>query len=264
MDFTDFWKRLRWADDDADRLSAHAKRYLGSDPYDFEVALDRDSGTVVATRTADADAEAEVLDECARLFGTYLDHTRAALNYLAYQIALTDDDADPSLNPLAVEFPIFNDSDLYRKANRVKKLSERNRLLFESLQPYQGGFDGLWILHELAQAHRHQILHVLGMAAINLDGSISVDGGSLTRFEVLDVGMLEGEASLIEFGFVRHESYVEIGTEVTFTIGIDHPLCVGRDAGTITNEITSSVARAIAGLVGAAGIPRRPIEGVSA
>jgi hypothetical protein len=51
-----------------------------------------------------------------RRVGDTIDYLRAALNYAAYQIALTDCPGKAS----SVEFPIFNDPATFQAKNRVK------------------------------------------------------------------------------------------------------------------------------------------------
>jgi hypothetical protein len=168
----------------------------------------------------------------------------AAINYLAYQIALEDSITRPGVHPEAVTFPIFNDRGLYREKNRVKQLSDEPRKRFEEVQPYNGGFDGLWILHELSRVHRHRLLHTIGMDALRREHAITIEGGSLTHFEVLDGGLLKDETPILRFVFSRDRPYVEVQADLVFTVGIDHELCRGRDAGSVMNEITRSTAKA--------------------
>jgi hypothetical protein len=254
-DLADFWKRMEWSDDDAERLHAEGLRFFETDPYDFRVDLDGDGGQVVVERRAEPAAEAEILKRVERLLGTYLDHVRAALNCLTYQIALSDVRESPELVADVVEFPIFNDPKTFRKYNRVKKLSHENRRRFESVQPYDANFNGLWILHELARVHRHRLLHTLGMGTVHENTGLTIDGGTLTEFEVLHDGVLEDETPILSFAFARERPYVEVNAKVAFTICIDHPLCRGRDGSDVINEITRDAAHATAELVGKAGMP---------
>lgn len=109
----------------------------------------------------DPKAEALALTELARLLGSFLDHARAALNYTAYQVALLAVREDPSLleppnedgkpfRPESVEFPIYKWEKLYRTDNRLKKLPPKYTDPIKAVQPFHGGHEALWILHELA------------------------------------------------------------------------------------------------------------------
>jgi hypothetical protein len=115
---------------------------------------------------ADAKAEVGALTALARLLGSFLDHARAALNYTAYQVALLAVRDDPSLlespkeggkpfRPDAAEFPIYKWEKLYRTDNRLKRLRSRYTDPIRAVQPYHGGHQALWILHELAAQYRH-------------------------------------------------------------------------------------------------------------
>ncbi len=152
------WKRLDWADEDGRVLEAEVMGFVKAQPYSVRVDLQGDQGTATLCRVIDPASEAEVLDRYSRLIGSYLDYTRAALNYLTYQVALLDAPANPLLDPDKTEFPIFKNRALYAKRNRVKHLSDKHRVAIESVQPYDGTLPGLWVLHEWSRVYRHRLL----------------------------------------------------------------------------------------------------------
>ncbi len=117
-------------------------------------------------RFLDPLTESRWSDRLTRIFGSFLDNLRGALNYLAYQAACRALILDPTLTdlrPEAVEFPIFRNPADYGKTNRIKKLPDTFRRVFEDVQPSESGYEDLWILHELAREYRHRIVHAVAV-----------------------------------------------------------------------------------------------------
>ena len=121
----DAGQRLDWADRDGAEFSALSKWFNETRAYSLLVHRDGDSWEAYWHRHIPAQVEAEKFTELAQRLGSFLDHSRAALNYATYQLALFALDRDPTLtghlNPETVEFPIFDQPETFRQKNKVKK-----------------------------------------------------------------------------------------------------------------------------------------------
>jgi hypothetical protein len=153
----DVRRRLWWANKDGEALDVAARAFIRGDPYLIGSRRPNDGGDWEAffERLIDPDDEIGALDGLARLFGCFLDGHRAALNYLACAVAQLAIDEDPSLadpmldwnqqlHPSAVEFPIFNKQAKYESSNKIRKLPEEFRTMFEGFQPFKADRQGLF------------------------------------------------------------------------------------------------------------------------
>lgn len=100
-------------------------------------------------------------------FGEYLYNLRAALDHLAYTLAVFDSKQDPPPREDAIQFPIYDTKDGFqRNEYRIEALSEKHREWIESVQPYMGENGPVhYLLHwlnDLARKDRHRQLHVMG------------------------------------------------------------------------------------------------------
>ncbi len=205
--------------------------------------MDGGKGAAVFCRFIDPTTEAEVFDRFCRLLSSYLDGVQAALNYMTYQVALLDAPSCPTLRPDTVEFPIFREASLFQKKNRVKKLSDEHRGLFESVQPYDGQREGLWLLHELARINRHRMLHPARVHAVGTKSSLFTDTTAiLLNMASIYNGPLEDGQEVLRFTAVAPNGMEpKVRPGVALTVGVDHPLCRGRPCQEILNEIKTDV-----------------------
>lgn len=241
--FSDANKRLEWANAEGDALNAEIKAYIRLEPYAVWRESNGDEGTAILHRFIDPADEAEILDGFARRIGTFLDHCRAALNYMTYQIALIDAESNKAINLGSVEFPIFCDPERFKKENRVKKLTYKHRQAIESVQPYDGRYPGLWILHELAREYRHRILHATYLYPVESEHSLTVTGnGEIVDFEILHSGpVVEDQTPVLRWKIVGGDVNSDVYPNVTVTVGIDHSLCSGRECVGVLNEIVADI-----------------------
>lgn len=248
----DFNRRLRWADDDGQALHSEITGFVEANPYTVRIDLDGGEGTATLCRLIDPAAEAEILDRCSRRIGSYLDNGRAALNYLAYALALIDAPSNPQLRPETVEFPIFDNPDIFRKHNRIKQLSAEHRDAIEAVQPYDGQRPGLWLLHELSRVYRHRLVHATKLGTLDEQHSVVVANGTLESTEVLYSGLVEDETPVLRFRIVAQEDDSHVHVNVAVSVCIDDALCRGREAMKVINEIgrdVSGVTSVLSGLV---------------
>jgi hypothetical protein len=245
-------QRLRWANGDGEAFSALSKWFKETDAYAVRVQRDGHRYEASWYRDIEPDVEAEKFIELARLLGSFLDHSRAALNYGTYQLALyairLNPDLEGVLIPESVEFPIFSDPSLFKRQNRIKKLPEHYRDAIEAIQPYNGRYPGLWVLHELAREYRHRVVHPTGL--IPAEGAYHVlVNGRLTRPDDLEIIPHER----LKHGDVVMRFSVEVAgnpnpgvhPQVATAVGIDHPLTRGLIGTSVLNGIGADAESAL-------------------
>jgi hypothetical protein len=244
---TDCDTRLRWANADRQALTDEIRAFVETDPYRIRIEMDGGEGAAVFCRLIDPAAEAEAFDRFSRLLSSYLDNVQAALNYMTYQVALLDAPTCPALKPYRVEFPIFREPSLFQKKNRVEKLSDEHRRLFESVQPYDGQREGLWLLHELARINRHRMLHPARVHPVGTKSSLFTDTTAiLLDMETIYNGPLEDGREVVRFTAVAPNGMEpKVRPGVALTVGVDHPLCRGRNCQAILNEINADAEAAM-------------------
>ena len=244
---TDCYTRLRWANADAQALTHEIRTFMETHPYGIRIEMKGRKGAAVFRRLIDPTSEAETFDRFSRLFSSYLDGAQAALHYMTYQVALLDAPTFPTLKPETVEFPIFREPDLFRQQNRVKKLSDEHRVLFESVQPYDGQREGLWLLYELARVNRHRLIHPARVSTFDAGHSLFTDTTTeLLDMEVIYSGPLEDGQEIIRFMAVAPKGMEpKVRSGVAVMVGVDHALCRGRGCVGILNEIKVEVEAAL-------------------
>jgi hypothetical protein len=247
IELGDAWQRVEWAQSDMRGMSEGITSFRHSNPYLVSTHREGegDRWEVTFLRVAEEQVEEEAFRCQARLIGSFLDHMRAALNYLMYQVALAALTQEPALAgqliPESVEFPLFTDRRAYDQKNRIKKLPEELRRRIESVQPYHGGNYGLRLLHELAREYRHRVIHpVACMATGAVLGFAWPFPGDVTDLEIMYTGgALNHGDNICTFSGPSVDRNVYPNLEIA--IGIDHPLCHGLTQVEVVNTINRSV-----------------------
>lgn len=253
-DLRDCWIRFDWAQDDCETLNALLHQLPETDTYSTWVRPQGDRWHARFRCLVDPLTEAQRLNPIARSLGSVFDNARSSLNYLAYQIALLALKEDPSLDihPDAVEFPIFNDPEMFRRHNRVKKLSDGLRLRIEAVQPYHGTFPGLWILHELGREYRHRVIHPVAVFPIGDHHGIFRESvnAAISDLEIAyEGGVLQDGDELFSFAVSADDFQPNIAPPIQITVGIDHPLCRGKTLIGVLQTIMDDVVGVLNGWV---------------
>ncbi len=242
--------RVRWANDDGQAFSDLSEWFKDTGAYAVHVQHQGDRWEATWHRFIEPSVEAEKFTQLARRLGSYLDNIRAALNYATYQLALRALRDDPSLagdlNPESVEYPIFANPDDFRQKNRIKKLPEAYRDAIEAIQPYDGQYPGLWILHELAREFRHRVVHPTGILPAPDAFHVLVDGKrhSPTDLEVIPHDRLEHGDVVMRFTLDVDPS-ADVYPQVAVAVGIDHVLCRELIGTGVLNQIRESAEPAL-------------------
>jgi hypothetical protein len=248
IDLWDCALRINWTQEDGLALNELIRAYQSEDPYNTWLHQEGNRWSWRFLRLTSEEREAMFLNQAARYLGSILDHYRATLNYLAYQIALLsireDTGLQGQLHAEAVEFPIFNDRQAFRQKNRVKRLPEHFLSRLEAVQPYNGGHHGLWVLHELAREYRHRIIHPMALIAAGTGLGGIFEGAFPPAATDIEItyrgGHLEQGGNLCSFTTNQEFNPASYPRPV-IAIGIDHPLCHGRSCMNILNSISADV-----------------------
>ena len=119
------------------------------------------------------------------LIGEALYHLRSALDHLAYILT-----GDPPPDETGSEFPIFWSRSAFRERGipKLEGACDHAKAIIEDVQPYHRGDEHrakrhpLWFLHELNNADKHRLVHLVGASV-----------GSITWYGDLPSGMLDDE-----------------------------------------------------------------------
>jgi hypothetical protein len=241
--FADAGQRVDWAHKDGEAFGELSKWFNEAGAYAVHVQRDGNRWQATWHRFIEADVEAEKFKELARLLGSFLDHQRAALNYATYQLALHALRVDPSLKgkliPEKVEFPSFQDREVFGEQNKVKKLPEKYRRAIESVQPYDGRYPGLWMLHELAREYRHRVLHPTAIIPADDVPQFLVDGDPVdppVDLEVIPHERLVHGDEVMRFSLDVPPD-AKVHPQLAIKVGIDHPLTRSLIGTSVLNRI---------------------------
>lgn len=257
----DAWQRVDWANRDGETFRDVCATLVDSAAFEISARFTGDRWEAVFDPCIDSTVQAERVSELARLLGSFLDHARAALNYTAFELALQairehpalNDPAVPReqwLNPNPVEFPIFMSRSLYRRKNHIKRFPVEYADPIEAVQPYNGGHDGLWMLHSLGGEFRHHVIHPTIIWPVHPGYRVLVNG---IPFPASDVEIIRRERLhpgdvILRFTLANVGPDASVDPQVVLAVGIDHPACEGLEAASIVNRIVTEVGDVIGSL----------------
>ena len=114
--------------------------------------------------------------EISAIAGDFFANVRSALDYIVWQLVLTNSPNQPGPNN---QFPIANspkDFSEQLERKRLRGISEEAVKTIEALQPYQDRKNPLGILNKLVNIDKHRTLNVVSVVADNTE-MISQSGG---------------------------------------------------------------------------------------
>jgi hypothetical protein len=160
---------------------------------------------------------------------------------------------DKRLKSIPSNFPIYDSQTLYRRDNRLKKLPSKYVDPIKAVQPYNGGHDPLWRLHTLAGEFRHRIVHPAMVWPVTGQHRVFVGGQQMSPSDVQSIPRNRVEAGdvILRFQLPDVPPRTPVDPRVTLSIGIDHPLCEGREAVGLINEIIAEVTSVMGDIEGA-------------
>ncbi|MEX0801312.1 MAG: hypothetical protein WD379_08855 [Dehalococcoidia bacterium] len=179
---------------------------------------------------------------CSGLIGETLYHQRAALDYMACDLARYNEQVVDD----HVEFPIFLERDKFRNPvtgnltgaveKRIRLLRPDHQAVIEDEQPFQGRHgrpedDPLWLLYRLSNFDRHQFIHLTSVIT-NASFHNFTPSEAAARFEQVSVtyGTFESQAEVARFRILPGpELDVYAQSDVRFDVAFyDKGLGAGR------------------------------------
>jgi hypothetical protein len=103
------------------------------------------------------------------------------------------------------------------------------------MQPYHGGHDALWALHELSRALRHRLLHPVAAVVAGHHHRIEAEGAEVERswpplfgpFKDVDI------VAWFEVRLTRPTANVELHADIPTDVVLDHPLVAHQSVATV-------------------------------
>jgi hypothetical protein len=148
--------------------------------------------------------------------------------------------------PTESSSPIFNDPNKFRDNNKIKELPDKHRKVIESIQPYDGRYPGLWLLHELAREYRHRVLHTTGIEPALAAYHVLVNGFPIIPpdLERIPHERLKDGDILMRFT-LDVDANASVHPQAAVTVGIDHPLARGLIGQSVINQIRNDTQAAL-------------------
>ena len=256
--FHDAGQRLAWANSDGQAFADVGKWLVDSGAYAMWVEHEGDRWQATFRRLCEPAIEAEKLDELARRLGSFLEHSRATLNYCAYQFALLALRKNPALNspelrredrlrPDKVECPIVRSREQFRGHSGVRNLPDEYRRVLDEIQPYDGRNESLWLLQELAREYRHRVVHPAAITPVKDMHHVLVNGVVVDTpdMEVIPHERLKDGDIVLRFSLPGIDPDAHVKPEVALTIGIDHALTRGLEGTGVLSRIIADVGAAM-------------------
>lgn len=248
---SDAWQRINWADADGQELNGKLADLVKANIYKVRVQHDGQRGVAHFRRMVTVEEEAALLLPLARLTGSFLDHSRAGLNYLAYQLALqanAKQSADVSLT--SVEFPIFTSRGKFRRKQWISQFPQKYRDALDGVQPYDGRNPGLLLLHELGRAWRHALIHPTAVWPVDPPPRMVATRDVIASQRLIHGGgALKHDDPLMEFTLIGATPEEEVHANVDVAVGVDHTLCKGLALGEVLNAIREDIDAAMMALI---------------
>ena len=158
--------KIERAQEHAAHLQSNLRTFLESGPY--KVAHKHDPQTrKLIYYVSSADPVPESLPLIA---GDAIQNLVTALDHLAYQIVCSDTGDNPP-SPHRIYFPVADDAAKYEasKHSKLEGATEDTFVAIDTLKPYKGGNDLLWVLHRLNNIEKHRLLLTVGSQAAGIN-----------------------------------------------------------------------------------------------
>jgi len=150
-------------------LESEVRAFLDSNPYGVGTKPDTQyPNTTIYYLASIRETPSVILS----ITGDVLFNLRAALDHLAYQLALVNGTTHEKILR-GTSFPISEDAARYKadKGGKVKGMSQMAIDAIDATKPYKGGNDMLWRLHRLNNIDKHRVVvtTVAGLHGVAFD-----------------------------------------------------------------------------------------------
>lgn len=147
-------------------LDRQIRTFLDTNPYKVGTKRNPHTRQLVYHVTS-----VETTPDCLSLLaGDAIQNLMSALDHLAYQLVCSDTRDKPP-KPERIYFPIRNSADEYedRKRGKMEGASDETFKAIDTLKPYKGGNDLLWVLFRLNNIEKHRLLITVGSMFQSVD-----------------------------------------------------------------------------------------------
>src|SRR5665213_4296904 len=149
------------AQEHLDSIKSEIGAYLKTRPYRVAAKIDRNDRLRMPVEIT-----VQPPTHIAMVIGDCVTNIRAALDYVAWELAVRY--FNPRLDVASLEERRIASLPLYQVAgdngytNRLKSLAKRGMPAsaiseIDAIQPYNGGYESLWVLHELVNTDKHRL-----------------------------------------------------------------------------------------------------------
>jgi len=151
--------KIQWADHHFRKVQNLFRHWVRSDAYRIIPEHDLETGEVLYRLSEDFC----IPDDFALIGGDMFQNLRSALDYLACALVRANG-RDPTNQ---TGFPILENAPSTPEekrvfARKVEGMTEEAKDLIRRCEPYHGGDDTLWRLHELNRREKHRLLFTVG------------------------------------------------------------------------------------------------------
>lgn len=235
-DLQDAFERLKWCDKEIETIGNVLSVFWNSKPYNLKsIPLFAETGgafLIILT-----DIKSLPIDIRQRV-GTTVNELRSILDSLACTLAIRNGEE----NLAGVSFPVansqtsfINDTGIRRK---IRKISNSDKKLIATLEPWQGGNDLLHALHgaDISRKHKYGVKLSAIAEGVSINNSKSLYIRSIPECE-----FKEG-AVLAKIGYAKSVKFDLMGIVPTYS---EPPFLVGKNAITVLNDFSSFVQKAL-------------------
>jgi len=154
--------KVRRASEHLASVGLELRTFFETKPYTVATKHHPDSRKLIYY----VDRTEPIPDSVSLAAGDVIQNLVTGLDHLAYQLVSSDTGDNPP-NPHGIYFPIGDDLANYDKKKKVQLQGAQQATFnaIDSLKPYKGGNDSLWVLHTLNNLEKHRLLLTVGSRA---------------------------------------------------------------------------------------------------
>jgi hypothetical protein len=210
-------------------FESRLRTFMQTDPYGIRVEDDPKTGDKIQR----VEIRSQTPADLPLVAGEVIYHLRSTLDHLVWQLV----EANGGTPGKETGFPIFDAASKYKtdSARKVKGMSPVAVTVLDLIQPYKGGNDSLWKLHELNNFDKHRLSLGPGYGQKYVDVLISPDlalSGMVPPVEFVGTGKPGVPCPILEDGTIigriegRGQSNEDMQFQITFEIAFRQPQIV--------------------------------------
>jgi hypothetical protein len=198
-------------------LDSAMESFRSSNPYGFRIENDAQTGDKLHY----LNIRVETPNSFALMIGDAVHNLRTSLDHLAWQLVEANGNT-PKIGVGGTQFPIYDSPSKLKTGGvaEIQGITSDAQKLVNSIKPYKGGCDDLWILHELDLMDKHRLLFATAFALSSVGPTWRVIGkqlyirGEITSFRGDASSRLNVDSGLhAEPGLQKYELFPPIGVD---------------------------------------------------